>query len=277
MKIFATILLLLICSGDYAQTAPQKAYPDTVHLDQDRKKTTSADWVFYHITTPAAGGKYTAETFLKNGVLVSRGMYSAIEPKRIKDGHFTYFSENGAKIRDCYFEDNRLEGEELIGDTLGNLKIKASFHEGKLNGHRIEYYTTGVIKRDEIYKDSLFISGNCYDEKGKKMEFLPRGTRILPEYPGGEKAANAFIRTHIKYPKADMDANVQGRVIVKFVVEADGSVSNIGIARGVDTLMDEAAMDVVRLFPKFKPGTEDGRPVRSDYVLPIDFALHRHD
>jgi len=267
VKIFVTILLVVI----YTASASAQAVPDTVYLDKDKKKTTSQDYVVYLVTTPIADGKFTIEIFRKNGTLLSRGTFSSVKPERIKEGHFTYFAENGVKMRDCYFKQNQIEGEELLFDTLGHLKLRSVFNQGKLNGNRTEYYTTGVIKRDEIYKDSIFVSGNCYNKKGKKVKFFSRD--ILPEYPGGEKAMIAFVRANLKYPKADMDSNIQGRVVVKFIVEADGSITNIDIAKGVDALIDEAAMDIVRQFPKFIPGTSDGKPIRVSFALPIVFAL----
>ena len=95
----------------------------------------------------------------------------------------------------------------------------------------------------------------------------------MPEFPGGELALRQFIANTVKYPVIAQENGIQGRVYVTFVVDADGSVSNPKIARGVDPSLDKEALRVVSLLPKWKPGMQRGKPVRVSYTVPINFQL----
>ncbi len=95
----------------------------------------------------------------------------------------------------------------------------------------------------------------------------------MPEFPGGELALRQFIANAIKYPVIAQENGIQGRVYVTFVVDADGSVSEPRIARGVDPSLDKEALRVVSQLPKWKPGRQRGKPVRVSYTVPINFQL----
>jgi periplasmic protein TonB len=95
----------------------------------------------------------------------------------------------------------------------------------------------------------------------------------MPEFPGGELALRQFIANSIKYPVIAQENGIQGRVYVTFVVDADGSVSDPKIARGVDPSLDKEALRVVSQLPKWKPGKQRGKPVRVSYTVPINFQL----
>lgn len=95
----------------------------------------------------------------------------------------------------------------------------------------------------------------------------------MPEFPGGELALRQFIANSIKYPVIAQENGIQGRVYVTFVVDADGSVSEPRIARGVDPSLDKEALRVVSMLPKWKPGKQRGKPVRVSYTVPINFQL----
>jgi TonB family protein len=95
----------------------------------------------------------------------------------------------------------------------------------------------------------------------------------MPQYPGGDEAMMKFVRSHIAYPDSAVNNDIQGRVVVKFIVEEDGSISNIGIAKSVEASLDAEAIRVVKLFPLFKPGKQLGKTVRVQFVLPVLFTL----
>ncbi|MDR2911319.1 MAG: energy transducer TonB [Bacteroidales bacterium] len=96
----------------------------------------------------------------------------------------------------------------------------------------------------------------------------------MPEFPGGELALHRFITNTVKYPLIAMENGIQGKVYVTFVVERDGSVSNIKIFKGVDPLLDNEALRVMRMLPKWKPGTQGGKTVRVSYNVPINFVFN---
>ena len=94
-----------------------------------------------------------------------------------------------------------------------------------------------------------------------------------PEVPGGMPTINAFLESMIKYPEKAKASGKHGTVIVAFVVEEDGSISNIELLNRVDSQLDKEAMRVVRLMPKWNPAIFEGKPVRSKTSIPVKFSL----
>ena len=95
----------------------------------------------------------------------------------------------------------------------------------------------------------------------------------MPEFPGGEDAMMKFIQKNIQYPDLERDMDIQGRVVLGFIVNEDGSLSDIKVRKSVSPSIDAEAIRVVKLFPKFKPGTQQGKPVRVQFTLPVMFKL----
>ncbi|MBQ5466617.1 MAG: energy transducer TonB [Muribaculaceae bacterium] len=94
----------------------------------------------------------------------------------------------------------------------------------------------------------------------------------MPEFPGGMPAMIEFLQTNLNYPKDAKKQNVGGRILVMFVVEADGSISNVRVAKKVFPSLDAEALRVVKAMPKWNPGKEKGKPVRVNFSLPIVFS-----
>lgn len=95
----------------------------------------------------------------------------------------------------------------------------------------------------------------------------------MPEYPGGEAEMYKFIGQNIQYPRLAKETGISGRVFVTFVVERDGSVTDVQILRGIGGGCDEEAVRVIEAMPKWSPGKQRGKPVRVQYRMPIKFTL----
>lgn len=95
----------------------------------------------------------------------------------------------------------------------------------------------------------------------------------MPMYPGGDAALMGYLRDNIKYPTVAAENGVQGRVFVGFVVERDGSITDVNILRGVDPSLDREAMRVVKSMPRWNPGKQNGSAVRVKYQVPVSFRL----
>ena len=96
---------------------------------------------------------------------------------------------------------------------------------------------------------------------------------VIPEFPGGTQALFKFISENLEYPQHAIDGQIEGRVVVQFVVDKTGKVGNIQVVRSIDKLLDQAAIDVVRALPAWKPGMQNGQPVNVRYTLPVSFKL----
>lgn len=95
----------------------------------------------------------------------------------------------------------------------------------------------------------------------------------MPKFPGGLSAISSFLSQNIKYPLAAAENGIEGRVIVGFVVETDGSISNVKVVRGVDPELDKEAIRVVSHMPKWIPGKQNGKSVRVNYSTSVTFRL----
>lgn len=93
------------------------------------------------------------------------------------------------------------------------------------------------------------------------------------EFPGGLEAFGNYMAKTVKYPAAARNKNVQGKVFVQFVVEKDGSLTGMKVLRGIGSGCDQEAMRAVLAGPKWKPGQQNGKVVRSTYTLPVSFQL----
>ena len=97
---------------------------------------------------------------------------------------------------------------------------------------------------------------------------------VMPEYPGGGAAIFKYLAQNIRYPKKARENGTQGRVVVQFVVDKDGSIDDIKIVKGVSWELNDEAKRVIKKMPKWKPGTIGGEPARMQSTLPIMFRLN---
>ena len=143
---------------------------------------------------------------------------------------------------------------EIVQDDVEveDIEINAEVEQNEV----IEEYVAPEIEEEEVVEQEIF---QIVEE--------------MPAYPGGEQKMMEYIAKNIKYPQIARESGIQGRVFVGFVVEPDGSVSNVKIMRGIGGGCDEEAMRVVKAMPKWKPGKQRGKAVRVSYTLPVMFKL----
>ena len=124
--------------------------------------------------------------------------------------------------------------------------------------------TANFSNQNNIQKET-----NLLPEKIDPVFFV----EVMPEFPGGELEMMAFLGKNIKYPQDARELGIQGKVYVVFVVNTDGSISDIKISRGVFSSCDREAMRVVQSMPKWKPGKQNGTAVPVYFNLPISYVL----
>lgn len=115
--------------------------------------------------------------------------------------------------------------------------------------------------------------GANVSEKAVAIDSVMQIPEEMPKFPGGDKALIEFLQKNVKYPVEAQKKGVEGRVVVSFVVEKDGSLTEIKTVKSVDPLLDEEAVRVVSAMPKWEPGKQKGKPVRVKYNVPISFKL----
>ncbi len=107
------------------------------------------------------------------------------------------------------------------------------------------------------------------DNSGKVYEMI----EVMPEYPGGIPKLMAFLSENVRYPVQAQKSKIEGRSVIGFIVEEDGSISHVSVTRGSHPLLDSEAIRVVKAMPKWNPGLIKGNPVRVKFNLPIYFKL----
>ena len=143
---------------------------------------------------------------------------------------------------------------EIVDDNVEtqDININAEVEQTEI----IEEYVAPEVVEEEVVETEIF---QIVEE--------------MPQFPGGDAKLLEYVATHIKYPQIARETGIQGRVFVGFVVEPDGSVSNVKILRGIGGGCDEEAVRVIKSLPKWKPGKQRGKAVRVSYQIPVLFKL----
>ena len=143
---------------------------------------------------------------------------------------------------------------EIVQDDVEveDIEINADVDQNEV----IEEYVPVEVEEEDVQEQEIF---QIVEE--------------MPAYPGGDQKLMEYVAKNIKYPQIARETGIQGRVFVGFVVEPDGSVSNVKVLRGIGGGCDEEAVRVVKNMPKWKPGKQRGKAVRVSYMLPVNFKL----
>jgi protein TonB len=127
-------------------------------------------------------------------------------------------------------------------------------------------------------------SGQAVQKEAEVTEALPQVTadkdtavlrtvEQIPEFPGGIVQFMKWLTRNLRYPPQAQEQKIQGKVVVSFIVNKDGSISSPTIVKSVDPMLDNEAMRVVKMMPRWKPGLEKGKPCRTMFAIPINFVL----
>lgn len=143
---------------------------------------------------------------------------------------------------------------EIVEDDVEveDIEINAEMDQNEV----VEEYVAPEIEEEEVVEQEIF---QIVEE--------------MPTFPGGEQKLLEYVAKNVKYPQIARESGIKGRVFISFVVEPDGSVSNVKVLRGIGGGCDEEAMRVVKSMPKWKPGKQRGKAVRVSYMLPVNFQL----
>ena len=207
-----------------------------------------------------------------------------------------YFADNMQSIKSAKFISGKVFAQFVIGkDGMvepENVKITSSL-DAEINekvigwvksmpkwspGMRYESKSGKVTKVLTRVSMTIPIEISIKGEEGEQVFFF---VEHMPEFPGGDIALRKFIADNIKYPEEAKAKGLSGKVFVQFVVNKEGDVVNIKIARGVDPILDNEAIRVIQSLPKWKPGEQSKRvdgekvwvPKNVSWTVPIEFKL----
>jgi protein TonB len=152
-------------------------------------------------------------------------------------------------------EDNEIKSQEDLNATKVSISIADVKGNDEANGKDIA--------------DLKQVVTQAAPEPEKVFDMVEQ----MPTFPGGQTELMAYLGKNIKYPTIAQENGTQGRVIIQFVVERDGSISDVHVARGVDPYLDKEAVRVVKSMPKWLPGKQNGKAVRVKFTVPVMFRL----
>ena len=243
--IIILFLLPLVVSGQ-----------DRIYIDQYGDKTKlKSNAVAYRLTSRDSTvneGKIVREYYL-SGKLKSECHLAAEQNEKLKNK------------KDVW------EGTFRMWYESGQLKRDIDYHKNKIDGHLTTYWENGKVKRHELFQEDKSVEGKCYDENGQETTYYP--FHKMPEFPGGEKVLMLLISRNLKYPVDAQEAGIQGKVIVHFVIDEAGKVTNISIIQSLFPSMDNEAQRVVYNLPQWTPGETEGEKTPTGYTLPIGFHM----
>jgi TonB family protein len=122
------------------------------------------------------------------------------------------------------------------------------------------------IESDSVAADSTYVDDEEYSLMNESVE-------VMPSFPGGLSALFKYLSMNVVYPIAAEENGIQGRVLVAFIVEKDGSIIEARVVKSVDPSLDKEALRVIKSMPRWIPGKQDGVPVRVRYNVPVNFRL----
>lgn len=124
---------------------------------------------------------------------------------------------------------------------------------------------------NEPFSSSVTVGFRLPDQIVKEEPFVV--VEEMPQYPGGDQALLDFIKSNTQYPEAARLRKLEGKVILRFLVNTDGNTEAISVLKGVDPVLDAEAINVVSMLTGFKPGMQSGRPVNVWYMVPVNFSM----
>ena len=149
-------------------------------------------------------------------------------------------------------QDERMQTDAIAGSVTNS--------EGTTNINNISEHINEVVVEDK----------KPVEEKPAEIF---KSVEQMPQFPGGDEALIKYLSSHINYPPMAAENNIQGRVVVAFVVDKTGKVGEVNVVRSVDKDLDREAVRVCKSLPRFVPGRQNGQPVSVWYTLPVTFKL----
>lgn len=180
------------------------------------------------------------------------------------------------------FSNGKRQGIALRFDQHHQITAKKYFDNNQLLADT-SFYANGRIHRIHTYQDGKIMAAVTMDSLGNMLpsptsDKEPRDTEneegyYMPTFPGGLQTLQLFLSKAVQYPPEAIRRKVEGKVVVSFVIDADGYIKNINVKESIDPVLDEEAKRVTALMPRWSPGIQDFLPVSVQFNLPISFKI----
>lgn len=222
-----------------------------------------------HWLAGAAGAAYRVETIQIDSLRSIEKTYYLPSGKLLS---FEAFLNRRPRVR---------HGAYMEYYSSGKMRLQESYVLGQVQGQRLTYYPTGVLRRREQVAPGQPTTGECFGSDGQVVRYFPY--QQLPVYPGGTEVLLRELQRNMKYPHGALLAHVEGVVVVRFLVTAEGRVKDIRpdpLPANTDTdlkhvygFLQEEAVQAVRKLKLFVPGRLEGELAETVYSAPVTFRL----
>lgn len=239
--VLVQILIIVTTSASFSQ--------DTTWLSKDFKKIPRkelADNYYVLYKDKADTNKVKILSYTVTGMLQMERNFYPYYPKPVLNGLYRRFT------------DGKLSEERFYRNDL-------------LDGHYKVFRENGLVRRDDLYQSNKFISGNCYGITGADTVWFE--PQVPAKFPGGMDSLHRYIFRNMRYPYNAEKSQIQGRVIVSFTIEKDGSIIDVAVKDSVHPDLDKEAIRLISRMPNWIPGMIEGKPVKFLYRLPVIFRI----
>ena len=225
---------------------------------------------------------------IANTKVTAQEKKAADKPITVEMGQFEIYDDDGApmQLKDTVFyaDDGsyvKFETSDGFQPETGEPCKKLTVTSYDADGNqRNNFFITETEKRGdtstytiEPFTLSVHLFDQLLDIATSEEDTVYQTVDEMPQFPGGEIKLLEYVAKNVNYPEEAKDKEIQGRVFISFVIEKDGSVSNVKVLRGIGGGCDAEAVRVIKSLPKWKPGKMKGEPVRVSYQIPINFKL----
>lgn len=245
---------------------------DTTYFDdKDNKIKSLRRASYYKVRYEMQESLFREVTFYPSGQMRSEGWFVQ-DSVKMSEGAWRAWHANGQLEEEGEYRRNKRVGKWRNWYANGQLKRDIDYVEGAFQGMRLTYWENGRLKR----RDSLFngevIRGLCLDSSGSPIEYFDY--YIPPGFPGGVDGFVQFIMTEVRYPYPDKINNVEGRVLVHFMVDTDGHVRNVKVRESASSTLERAVVKAIEYSGRqWEPAMVDGEPVRFYFAVPVNFKI----
>ncbi len=191
-------------------------------------------------------------------------------------GIWSWWHQNNTLEKTGTFDINNLQtGTWSSWFEHGSINYEGNFKNGLKHGEWKYYHSNGNLSAIEFYKNNELLNVKHWDKKGKAIdnELI---VQTLAEFPKGTKALDKFLKNNIEYSEEAFEEKIEGQVIVSFMIDKKGVARNPIIVKSLHPDLDREAIRMVKILPKFIPGTKHNRAISNYKILPITFSVPKN-
>ncbi|HWK02025.1 MAG TPA: TonB family protein [Puia sp.] len=243
---------------------------DTLYYNSNWRDTTASQASYFRIKVRSAPGWQVTDYFLI-GKPQMTGQYSD-DSFHVRQGEFVWYDSSGIVNHRCRYVNNKEDGPETYYYASGQVQMTGNNKEDEAHGEWTGYYPSGKISGKAGFKKDKQISGTFYHEDGTRDKTITEFWRES-EFPGGLPQWLRFLNKTLRYPDSAVEHDIEGTVVIGFMVSKEGKVDDMKVIQSVNKYLDEEALRVMRQTPDWRPAITGGILSESYKKQPIVFKL----